>query len=401
MFAVTETLAYNQIEIVLKILLLAPQPFYQERGTPIAVKLLAQSLAEMNHEIHLLVFNEGDDIDLPGVDLYRHMKIPGITGIKPGFSIKKLFCDLFLFLKLIELVRKNEYDLIHSVEESVFMAFLVKKIYKIPYVYDMDSCLSAQLTEKYSALGCLRRPMEWMEKAVISSSNGVLPVCESLKNVVRRLVPDIPVACLEDISLLAKGSTGTEDLRKELEISGTVVMYVGNFEKYQGIDLLLTSFVKVLENRDDIYLLLIGGNEHDIDNYRDKIERFGVSEKVIFCGGRPVNQLGYYLKQADILISPRVKGSNTPMKIYSYLDSGVAVVATRLETHTQVLDDNISCLVDCTPESMAEGLLYLADNKTERQAIASRARKHVQENYSLPAFKRKLSNFYEKLQSNI
>ena len=45
------------------------------------------------------------------------------------------------------------------------------------------------------------------------------------------------------------------------------------------------------------------------------------------------------LLAADVLVSPRLKGLNTPMKIYSYLDSGSAVLATRLRTHTQVLDD--------------------------------------------------------------
>ncbi len=35
----------------MKILLLAPHPFYQERGTPIAVRLLAETLAEDGHTI--------------------------------------------------------------------------------------------------------------------------------------------------------------------------------------------------------------------------------------------------------------------------------------------------------------------------------------------------------------
>jgi glycosyltransferase involved in cell wall biosynthesis len=75
------------------------------------------------------------------------------------------------------------------------------------------------------------------------------------------------------------------------------------------------------------------------------------------------------------------------------------VVATRLATHTQVLDDTIAYLVDSSPEEMAKGLLYLAADKVERQNIASNARQRVQEEYSLPAFQRKLGSFYEKVQT--
>ena len=58
-------------------------------------------------------------------------------------------------------------------------------------------------------------------------------------------------------------------------------------------------------------------------------------------------------------MSPRLKGLNTPMKIYSYLDSGSAVLATRLRTHTQVLDDELAYLVEPEPAALGRGLAAL------------------------------------------
>lgn len=46
----------------MKILLVAPQPFYQERGTPMAVRLLAATLCEFGHEVDLLVYHVGADV---------------------------------------------------------------------------------------------------------------------------------------------------------------------------------------------------------------------------------------------------------------------------------------------------------------------------------------------------
>ena len=381
----------------MNILLLAPQPFFQERGTPIAVKLLAETLAEQGHGVHLLVYAEGEEITLENVTIHRHIRLPGISNIKPGFSLKKLICDFFMFVKCIRLVRKYEFHLLHAVEESVFMAMVVKKIFKISYVYDMDSCMSRQLTDKFQSLGLISGTMEKMEKAAIAKSSGVVVVCRALEEMVKKFAPDKLIARLEDISLLDCAVKGKEDLRETLGIKGVMLMYVGNLEKYQGIDLLIEAFQEAVKEKDDLHLVMIGGNDEDIQLYQEKIRQLGIDSNVIFCGRRPVNLLGYYLGQADILVSPRAQGNNTPMKIYSYLDSGKPVLATNLSTHTQVLDEKIACLVAPIPVDMARGIVSLAEDKERRESIGVQARQRVKEEYSLPAFRRKLAAFYEKL----
>ncbi|MCF6187872.1 MAG: glycosyltransferase family 4 protein [Desulfobulbaceae bacterium] len=385
----------------MNILLLAPQPFYQDRGTPIAVKLLAQALARQGHIVHLLVFSEGEDISLPGVTLHRHIRLPGLSGIKPGLSPKKILCDFFLFLKAVNLVRRYDFDLIHAVEEAVFMALVLQKVFKTPYVYDMDSCMSAQIVDRFPALGFARRAMEWPEKAAITRSSGVLPVCKSLEDMVRNHAPETLTTRLEDITLLEKNDDGIEDLRRELAIEGVLLMYVGNLEKYQGVDLILAGMQEALKQREDLTLVLIGGSEDDLALYRARIKELDLDAKVFFCGPRPVTMLGFYLGQADILVSPRIQGNNTPMKLYSYLDSGKPVLATDLPTHTQVLDERISCLVQPVPAAMARGILLLAGDETLRQKIGIQARQRVADEYSLPAFERKLKSFYQTLQARL
>ncbi|HBT97544.1 MAG TPA: hypothetical protein DEB25_07905 [Desulfobulbaceae bacterium] len=85
------------------------------------------------------------------------------------------------------------------------------------------------------------------------------------------------------------------------------------------------------------------------------------------------------------------------MKLYSYLDSGKAILATNLPTHTQVLDDACACLVEADEESMAAGMALLAASPELRQRLGERGRQLARENYSLAAFRRKLAGFYEKI----
>jgi glycosyltransferase involved in cell wall biosynthesis len=100
-----------------------------------------------------------------------------------------------------------------------------------------------------------------------------------------------------------------------------------------------------------------------------------------------------------VLVSPRLKGLNTPMKIYSYLDSGTAVLATRLRTHTQVLDDRTAYLVAPEPEALGNGLADLLSDPVLREQLARQAKAYVQQEFTPEAAERKLGSFYSMMES--
>ena len=135
-----------------------------------------------------------------------------------------------------------------------------------------------------------------------------------------------------------------------------VVLYSGTFEPYQGLPMLIESAPMVLRERPDALFLLVGGTAAQVTSMRRAAVALKVKHSVIFTGNLPPNAIKSFLKRADVLVSPRLKGTNTPMKIYSYLDSGTAVLATRLRTHTQVLDDRTAYLVDPEPLALGTGV---------------------------------------------
>ncbi len=383
------------------ILVIAPQPFFQNRGTPIAVRLLVEELAHLGHEVHLLVYHEGEAIDMPGVQLHRIPALRAIKNIPPSLSWKKVVCDIFMFFKTWQLLRRHRFEVIHAVEESAFIALFMKKIYGIPYVYDMDSSLAMQIVEKFSFFRPVSRLLEFFEGIVVRGSSGVVAVCKSLEDIVLSHAPGQHVVRLEDISLLRGSVNSEESLRDRLNISGPIMLYVGNLEAYQGIDLLLESFQVALGQGCRGSLVIIGGTADTIARYRHHAEDLGIADHTYFYGPRPVELLGHFLAQAVILLSPRIQGNNTPMKLYSYLDSGKAVLATNLPTHTQVLTDDVSCLVEPTKESMAAGIARLLGDPQLCLELGKKGQKVAREKYSLTAFKAKLSAFYQQVADEL
>lgn len=387
----------------MRILLLAPQPFFQHRGTPIAVKAVATVLSGAGHRVDILTFSEGEDVRIPGCHIRRIPRLPGLVGIKPGFSLKKVACDLLMFGSCLRLLRRESFDLIHAVEESAFLALLLRRLFGIPFVYDMDCALAEQLIHQFPVLGGARAVLVSFERAVVRGSAGVLAVCGALEERARRWDPGALVGCAEDTTLLEKdpSEASDEDFRRDLRINGPIVMYVGNLAHYQGIDLLLESFARAASCSKDAALIVVGGSTDDIERYRREALGLDIGDRVHFVGPRPVSMLGACLRQADVLVSPRAHGVNTPMKIYSYLDSGRAVLATDLLTHTQVLDEEIAVLAPPDPVAFGQALLELLSDEGLRARLGTRARQRVREEYSPAAFRHKLVSFYSALEATL
>jgi glycosyltransferase involved in cell wall biosynthesis len=114
-----------------------------------------------------------------------------------------------------------------------------------------------------------------------------------------------------------------------------------------------------------------------------------------------VERLGAYLRRATVLVSPRIHGDNTPMKIYSYLDSGRPLLATRLPTHTQVLTDDIARLVEPNPEAMGKGLAELLRDEVLRERLGRAAREHARREFTPEAFAGKVLRFYRSVEERI
>ena len=127
----------------------------------------------------------------------------------------------------------------------------------------------------------------------------------------------------------------------------------------------------------------------------------GIGKKVYFLGPKPVEYLSVYVSQADILVSPRVKGTNTPMKIYSYLHSGVPVVATDLPTHTQVLNAENSMLSEAEPETFSQGIIKLARDEALRQRIGDFARDYAEREHGFDHFRASVNRVYDRVRKKL
>ena len=356
----------------MKLLILAPQPFMTQRGTPIAVKMMIETLVARGDSVDLLTFPEGEDVDIPNCRIFRVPGLPGLRRFSPGFSLKKLIADALMLPMAGWRMIRTRYDLVIGVEEAAFIALALRPFFGVPYLADVDSSMPEQIDDKFGLPRWLRRLLDHAEGMMLRHAAGAITCCRALEEIVEKHAPNVPVRTLEDVTMLEP--EGVYEPAEECQADVPVIMYVGNLEAYQGVDLLMQAVSRLDPATHPAMLVVIGGSPEHVAAARDRADDLGIGSRVRLLGPRPISELGRYLAAAAVTASPRIQGRNTPMKIYSYLDSGRPLLATRLPTHTQVLDDRVAMLVDPDPDSMAAGLATLLADPELRDRIGRDAR---------------------------
>jgi glycosyltransferase involved in cell wall biosynthesis len=164
------------------------------------------------------------------------------------------------------------------------------------------------------------------------------------------------------------------------------ILYTGTFEAYQGLDLLYDAMRVVVAQCPEARLLMAGGHPDQVVRAREEADRAGVGPATVFVGERPSEEIPLYLEAADVLVSPRSRGKNTPLKIYQYLRAGRPIVATNLLTHTQVLDGNVAVLTDPSPQAFGTGILSVLRDRDLAARLSQRARQLAETRYTYEAY---------------
>jgi glycosyltransferase involved in cell wall biosynthesis len=376
----------------MKILMLAPQPFFEPRGTPFSVLGRLKALSELGHEVDLLTYHLGQDVAVPNMIIHRTPYIKFIKAVKIGPGLTKLFLDILLFAKAFHLLRKGGYDLLHTHEEASFFAIVLTKLFGIRHLYEMHSSLPQQLSNfQFTRFRPLIRLFEWLEYSAINSSNAVITICPALEEHVKKLYGYVPGVMIENVPSEDHPETVTEEDIKQFKTAYSlngekIVLYTGTFEPYQGLGLLISSAAQILRQRQDVVFLLVGGNRNQVRYYQNWVKRLGLSSHFYFTGTRPAEEIPGFVRISQILVSPRISGTNTPLKIYPYLQSGKPIIATNIYSHTQVLNPNVAVLVDPNPEAFAQGILAVLENLSLATSLGTEAQMLSKDRYNFQTF---------------
>ncbi len=337
-----------------KVLMVAPEPFFEPRGTPYSEYFRIKALLKLGYKVELLTYPIGENIKIDGLTIRRSFKIPFIKKVKIGFSFKKLFLDFFLFLWAFFRALRRDYLFLHTHEEAGYLGAFLKKFFKIPHLYDMHSSLPQQMinfktTNSKLIIGILKK----LEKFVLKNSDSVIVICKDLEEHARKILGSGDKLFLIENFLDEVDEPSFDLVEKIKKTAGgrEIALYTGTLEPYQGIELLIEAANYLKEG---VLILIVGGEKEQIDYYKKMVKNN--KNNIIFWGKVEKKEIPSFIEASSVLLSPRRLGTNTPLKIYSYMKSGKPIVATKIWSHEQILSNETSILVEPDGKAIAEGI---------------------------------------------
>ncbi|HEX6313956.1 MAG TPA: glycosyltransferase family 4 protein [Gemmatimonadaceae bacterium] len=368
----------------MRILMVAPQPFFRPRGTPFSVLHRIRGLAMLGHTVELVTYPFGESPSVSGLTIHRAVRPPMIRDVAIGPSVGKVILDIPLFRLASKLARSGRFDFIHTHEEAGWLGARLRRSMGLPHLYDMHSSLPQQLLN-FGRFQPAVSLFKHLEGYTLGGSDAVIAICQDLADHARTSGYTGPLAMIEntlDFPVPPVSDDVLAELRARLDLGdGRVVVYTGTLEPYQGMNLLLDASAAVLQRLPPTRFVVVGGTAEQVANLRQHATRAGVAHAFRWVPPVPPDEVPRYLQLADVLVTPRVRGTNTPLKIYQYLRAGRPIVATSIRAHTQVLDHTLAELVAPEPGPMAAGLVRVLTEAPYARRLGEAAAAAAQERY--------------------
>ena len=387
-------------EHLCNVLLVSPQPFLEWRGSSIRVAQTAEALADSGYRVDLLTQPIGQDHEMGGVRIFRAPNWFGIRRLPIGPSPAKALADISLGLATWRRLQQRDYQVVHGFEEAGVMAVTLAQRHGARSIYEVHSDPASYLA------GPVRNGVMWayeqVERWTARHADAVVCTGAGLAERMREASPGTAVHEIGDIA-----SSRIEPTRAEVEQTKTqlqsapgnnVVLYVGSFASYQGLDLLLEAASEVRARHPKVSFVVIGGSVEAIRKKRRHLAERGAEDAVRFLGRLPPDELPRYLAAADVLVSPRIEGVNSPLKVLDYLKAGVPIVATDIAAHRALLDASTAQLVEPMVGAMAEGILAVLGDPKLGVQLSTTAWSRYERHHSFEAFRDQLTTVYRSLR---
>ena len=371
----------------MKIGLIAPMPFPAVKAASIRVKNIADSLVKHGDVVHVFSYPPGDaEEEVDGIMVHRATK--KTSG--DYYSVKmRLALDLQLTKKILKMANKDKIDILHChLHEGAGIGCIVKLLSfsKIPIIADIHGPFLPELiyTGVLSPNNKFKFLFRFIEKTINELSDKIIVTSTGLKRLISSTgISDDKITVISDYVILDKFSSDIYDdtlVEKYKLYNKKIVMYVGMLKKYQGIECLLKSFLKIEKKCPDAVLVIVGNTR--CDEYKELSKKINL-KNVIFTGFQPHETIPNYLSIADVVVSSRIDTDVTKggfvSQLPEYMAMGKAIVATDVSDCGLMLQNDSGILVEeRNTEKMADAIIELLKQPELRKRLGSNAKKRAE-----------------------
>lgn len=338
------------------------------KGWEIIIHDYSIQLAKVKYQpVWMLVIQRNLEVDQP------FNGIPVIK-IRNKFRFGNPLNFLWFTFKIMFAIWKNHIDIMYTRVSLVGLAAgIACKITRVPFIFHAED-LEADLSKrsKFSVQSYFSAMfMLFVQKSVAMMANIVIVVSKAFKDF---LVGNWHIR-ESKIRVLYEG-VERSNIPKTLPPLGEYCnfLYLGGTNTYDGIDVLLKAFAKVVRRSEKVRLIIATYRpKQSIACFRNLCDTLGIKDHVEFfvsISGKTARDL-VRNSSVGVIARKRTLSSEltTSSVIFLFLSEGIPIVAPRLKAISEILGENDALFEPGNPYSLAKTLTKIADNYEFREKL--------------------------------
>jgi len=384
----------------LRVLMIAPTPFFADRGCHVRILEEARILLRRGHDVRVATYHIGRD--LPDIPSCRIPGIPWYRKLSAGPSWHKPYLDILLFFKSVSVARDFRPHLIHAhLHEGAFLGLFLKMLLGVPLLFDCQGSMTTEMADHgfvrkggmlYRLFRCLEGFVNRGTDHIITSSG---PAARELRE--DWGVPEGRVSALMDgVNADEFRPCPGEDARAKMGLPPDVpvAVFLGVMNRYQGMDILLEVVRRVKERGVPLHFLVMGFPEED---YRRKALESGLDDRITFTGRIDYREAARCLSAGDVALSPKISLAEANGKLFNYMACGLPTLAFDTPVNREILGDAGVYAAFADASDYADKLVMLATDPVMRRELAVKGRERAVGRHSWEARGEELEKVYGEL----
>lgn len=377
----------------LKILMIAPTPFFSDRGTHIRILEEALALERLGHRVMIATYHIGKNLPEPlskKIEVRRILRLLfWYKKLEAGPDWQKIVLDLMLIRKVFFLTRTTRPDILHGhLHEGTLIGWMVQKALfwrEMKLIADFHGSLTREMvSHKYLHIGSLKKIFEWIERFI--DNLGDVAITSSWANTeeigkIRKKKKPFTVADgvnLENYHVFSNRA----EIRKKYSIpeEALVVTYTGALVPNKGILFFLEAIPLILEGHPGAHIVIAGFPWNEVEEY---FEGKSWLERVTIITPLPYFSLPEILHMSDVGIDPKEgRFGQASGKMLQYIGAGLPVVSFDTENNREYLGEGGEYAREVSGVGLAEGVLRLLRDPELRKRKGEANKERAAERFS-------------------
>lgn len=332
----------------------------------------------ITYPIPKLIIESGSKQSLFGI---QRKYIPEVFAI--GALVKSFVNSLCQYLALRLLVEQQKPDIIlqrlHALDWAGYWLHLTTGL---PLVVELNSPISIEVGSIWGKRGI--RPYSFHEQKCLKDADAITVVSEELANLMadlktptKRVVVNPNGVDIEKFKLTQEMGS---QIRTKLGIpsDASVIGFTGSMKPWHGIHNLLQAFDLMTKKQSNLYLLIIGPSEKNMN------ARVIKREGVFYVGQVMHDEIPFYLSACNVCVAPYPKINPfyfSPIKVIEYMAMGLPVIASDQGQNHELLASGRGVLIEPDDnEELANSLIWSVTNKSSSSRMGKIAQDYVRNN---------------------